>query len=463
MSEALFDRLKKIVGPQGMIDDQEDMQPFLEERRDRFKGKASFVLLPKSTDDVSAIVKLCFENRIGIVPQGGNTGLCGGAIPDGTGTQIVLSLRRMNGIREISASNYSVIVDAGCTLRQVQESALKVDRLFALSLASEGSCQIGGNLSTNAGGVNVLRYGTARSQVLGLEVVLADGSIINGLRSLQKDTAGYDLKQLFIGAEGTLGIITGACLRLQPIPGNISTALLAISSPTAAVMLLSALRGSLGNAIQAFELFPDRAMRFVLRHVEGSRNPFDEAYPWFVLVSSATEPDEFEGSLHAVLEDGLAENAVIAKSESEASALWMLRHSISEAQKPEGHSLKHDVSVPVARIGDFIEQASSAITQLVEGARMVPFGHVGDGNVHLNVSQPREMSAELFQSKQPGVAKLVYDMVAEFGGSFSAEHGVGIVRREELARYRSSTELATMRAIKAALDPRGIMNPGKVL
>ncbi len=459
----IVDRLKSIVGPNGWIADKVDMNPYVTEWRDRYKGKACLAVAPKSTEEVSAIVAACADESVAIVPQGGNTGLCGGAIPDESGAQVIVLLRRMNQVRKVSPDDYSMIVEAGCTLSQVQAAASDAGRFFPLSLAAEGSCQIGGNLSTNAGGINVLRYGTARAQALGLEVVLPDGRVIEGLRALRKDTAGYDLKQLFIGAEGTLGIITAACLRLQPAIDEVNTFMVALDSPGTSVQLLSNFRESLGDSLQAFELIPDRAMRFVTRHIPDTRNPFDESFPWYVLAACTAPESEIEQALSREFEDGIALNALIAKNSAESEALWRIRHSISEAQKPEGASLKHDVSVPVESIGQFIEEADAEIMRYMPDARIVAFGHVGDGNVHLNVSQPGKSSASDFLQERESISKIIYEIVAKFGGSFSAEHGIGQARRHYLRQYRSPAELDTMQAIKAALDPLGIMNPGKVL
>jgi FAD/FMN-containing dehydrogenase len=459
----IVERLKSIVGPKGWIADEDDVSPYVTEWRDLYKGKARLIVAPKSTEEVSAIVTACAEESVAIVPQGGNTGLCGGAIPDDTGSQVIVSLRRMNQVRKVSPDDYSMIVEAGCTLSQVQAAASDAGRFFPLSLAAEGSCQIGGNLSTNAGGINVLRYGTARAQALGLEVVLPDGRVIDGLRALRKDTAGYDLKHLFIGAEGTLGIITAACLRMRPATDDVNTFMVALDSPGTSVQLLSNLRETIGDSLQAFELIPDRAMRFVTRYIPDTRNPFDEDYPWYVLAACTAQDSEIELALSQEFEDGIALNALIAKNRAESDALWKIRHSISEAQKPEGASLKHDVSVPVECIGQFIEEAEVEIMRYIPDARIVAFGHVGDGNVHLNITQPEKSSADDFLQEREAIAKIIYEIVARFGGSFSAEHGVGQARRHYLRQYRSPAELDTMRAIKAALDPLGIMNPGKVL
>ncbi len=457
----LLERLKSIVGPDGWVDDPQALQPHLTEWRDRYVGRTPLMVAPANTGEVSEVVKTCAEAGIGIVPQGGNTGLCGGAMPDG---EILLSLNRMRAIRSISPGGYSIVAEAGCILADVQAAAARVERLFPLSIAAEGSCRIGGNLSTNAGGINVLRYGNAREQVLGLEVVLADGRVWNGLRTLRKDTAGYDLKQLFIGAEGTLGVITAAALRLYPRVRDLQTALVAVSGAPQGVALLSQLRDSVPDRLQAFELIQERALDFVLRHIPGTRNPFERRHPCYVLLEvSRTRREELENVLANALEASLVADAVIAKNEGEAAQLWRLRHSISEAQKHEGASLKHDVSVPIDCIGDLIEAASAAVLVRIPEARIVAFGHVGDGNVHFNVSQPHDWTGERFLAERDAVAALVYDLAVSFGGSISAEHGIGLARREDLRRYRGGVELELMRTLKAALDPANIMNPGKVL
>jgi FAD/FMN-containing dehydrogenase len=399
------------------------------------------------------------------VPQGGNTGLCGGAIPDQTGKQVLLCLERMNRIRSVSAKDYSIVAEAGCTLASIQKAAEDIERFFPLSLAAEGSCQIGGNLSTNAGGINVLRYGTARAQALGLEVVLPDGTVWNGLRTLRKDTAGYDLKQLFIGAEGTLGIITAASLRLYPAIRNPETVLFAVESPDAAVALLAALRAEFSDQIQAFELIPQRAVQYVLEHIPQTSFPLDLESPWFVLLETSRKStgDEFEQLLMMLHESSLITDAVIAKNRSEANDLWRLRHSISESQKKEGASLKHDVAIPVAEVGNFIRNAEAAVAKEIPGIRVVAFGHVGDGNIHFNLSQPKDWVANDFLEQRPRLASLVYDVVDSFGGTISAEHGIGQAKREQLVEYRGETETGLMKAVKAALDPQNIMNPGKVI
>ena len=461
----LIDKLKSIVGAGGWTTDPSELQPHLTEWRDTWIGKTLIMVSPRSTGEVAAIVRACSNAGVAVVPQGGNTGLCGGAIPDNSGEQVLVSLSRMNAIRSVSLHDYSIVVDAGCTLASIQAEAEHADRFFPLSLAAEGSCQIGGNLSTNAGGINVLRYGTARAQALGLEVVLPDGTVWDGLRSLRKDTAGYDLKQLFIGAEGTLGIITGACLRLYPAVRYSQTALVALRSPDHAVELLAALRQQLSDQVQAFELIPDRAIRYVLRHIPATRFPLEQSSPWYVLLETMNVEDDglLERQLMACLDADLVTDAVVAKSNSEANELWRIRHSISEAQKREGASLKHDVSVPIACVGDFISAANEAVCKILPGVRVVAFGHVGDGNIHYNLSKPKESDPATFLRNREALASVVYDVVEHFAGSISAEHGIGQAKRAQLAKYRSKTEIGLMRTIKAALDPQNIMNPGKVI
>ncbi len=461
----LLDDLKAIVGPSGWSDDPDELLPHLTEWRDTYRGETLLMVSPANTEQVSAVIKACAAAQTAVVPQGGNTGLCGGAIPDESGEQVLLSLSRMNAIRSIEANDFSMIVEAGCILADVQAAARKAGRLFPLSLGAEGSCQIGGNLSTNAGGINVLRYGNARAQVLGLEVVLADGTIWNGLRGLRKDTAGYDIKQLFIGSEGTLGVITAANLRLYPEVGLTQTAMIVVESPTRAVELLAHLRTSLADQLQAFELIPGRAIRYLQRHRPEISIPFDEDDSWYVLLESSLKDDveALEAALATALDNKLGSDVVIAKNISEQEALWRIRHSISEVQKLEGVSLKHDVSVPVGKIGAFIEAAEAAVLKLMPDARIVAFGHVGDGNVHFNVSQPTASEGEGFRDKAAEVGNLIYDVVSEFGGSISAEHGIGQAKREALRKYKDEEEIAVMKAIKTALDPGNILNPGKVL
>lgn len=460
--------LKAAVGQGGYLDDPDAMAPYLEEWRGRYRSETPLVLLPATTAEVAAVVAECAEQGIGIVAQGGNTGLCGGAVAGEDGLQVILSLRRLNRIRQLSTAGDFLIAEAGCVLADLQAAAEEAGRLFALSLAAEGSCQIGGNLATDAGGINVLRYGTARQQVLGLEVVLADGRVWNGLRTLRKNTAGYDLRDLFIGAEGTLGIITAAALRLHPRPADVATAMIAIDGPGAAVALLEFMRGRLGEEISAFELVSARALEFVLRHIADTRHPFDEDSPAYVLMESTANragdaAPRLEAALEAALEEGLLRDAVSAGDGRRRDALWRLRHNISEAQRSEGVSLKHDISLPVERIDEFLQRIEALLARHFPDARPVVFGHVGDGNLHFNLSQPAGGDAESFRALEPRVNEMVFDTVQDCGGSFSAEHGVGLLRREQMRRYLDDTELDLMRRLKTALDPDGILNPGKVL
>jgi len=461
----LLDELREIVGEAACTTDAAELEPHLTEWRGAVVGQALAMVSPASTEQVAAVVRSCARHSAGVVPQGGNTGLCGGAIPDTSGTQVLLSLSRMNRIREVDAEGFSITVEAGCILADVQAAAAGAGRCFPLSLAAEGSCQIGGNLSTNAGGINVVRYGTARQQVLGLEVVLADGSVWEGLRSLRKDTAGYDLKQLFIGSEGTLGIITAATLRLYPDPGETSTALLAIASAEAALPLLGILQQAMPGRVSACELISARCLELVLAHIPGTREPFAGRSAWYLLVDAATgdRPQDFEAALAKCLEARLAGDVIIAKNAAEADGLWHVRHSISEAQRPEGACLKHDLSLPLARLGRFLREAESLIADREPDARPVVFGHVGDGNLHYNVLQPEGANGEEFRGRGRRLTAELYDLVAGLGGSFSAEHGIGVTKKAALERYRGGIETGMMRAVKKALDPDNLLNPGKVI
>jgi len=455
----LIKQLKEIVGPKGWTTDPNDLEPRLTDWRSAVHGATPIVVSPADTLEVAAVVRACADADVAIVPQGGNTGMCAGAIPDTSGTQVMLSLARMNAIRSVDATNFSMVVEAGCILENIQQAAIAVDRYFALSLGAEGSCQIGGNLSTNAGGINVVRYGTARAQVLGLEAVMADGTIVNSLRSLRKDTAGYDLKQLFIGSEGTLGIITAASLKLYPLPGVISTALVAIESPGVAVQLLAYLRTPLADAVEAFELVSSYVFGLVEKHIPDSALPFNDQTPWYVLLDVAIGGDEerLQNALMGAAEEGLLSDAVIAKNSLEADRLWRMRHSISEAERSEGKAQKHDISVPLSRMEEFLQRGERLLSEFVPDAQLVAFGHVGDGNLHYNVALP--------EGSDDGarVTSAIYDLVDELGGSFSAEHGVGLLKRHYLPLYRNAGEIALMRTLKRALDPKNILNPGKVI
>lgn len=454
------------LGSAGWLDDPERMRPYLEEERGRYHGQAHGVASPATVEQLSWVVGHCAAAGIAIVPQGGHTGLCGGAVPlAGERPVIVLSLRRLDRIRALDPVNGTITVEAGCILARIQEAAAEAGRLFPLSLAAEGSCQIGGNLATNAGGTNALRYGVARDLVLGLEVVLADGRIWSGLRTLKKDNTGYDLKNLFIGSEGTLGIITAAVLRLFPAPEETRTALLAVDSPAAALSLLTRLQQATDGRLQACELMSARSVRFSTRHIPGCRDPFDEAPPWYLLVEAGGRHlgESVLAALEQALEAGQLLDAAIAESGAQADSFWRLRESIPEAQKAEGGSIKHDVSVPVASVPAFLDQATAAVEAAYPGARVCAFGHLGDGNIHFNVSQPPAADRAEFLAQWETCNRLVHDIVHAMEGSISAEHGIGLLKRDELPRYQSPVALDLMRRIKRALDPDNLLNPGKVI
>ena len=466
---SFIEEIRAIVGPAGLITSPKEVAPYASDWRKRYVGKPAAVVKPASTAEVAEVVRACAESRTAIVPQGGNTGLCGAATPDASGTQIVLNLSRMNRIREVDARNNTLTAEAGCVLASLHKAAEDGGRLFPLSLAAEGSCEIGGNLSTNAGGTAVLRYGNARELVLGLEVVLPSGEVWNGLRGLRKDNTGYDLKQLFIGAEGTLGVITAAVLKLFPLPKSHATAVVALESPEKALALLERAQGACGERLTGFELFSDFCLSLVLKHFRDTAAPFPRRFPHYVLMElSDTQPGEgvralVESLLEAALEEKDILDAAVAQSESQARAFWSLREFISEAQAHEGPNIKHDVSIPISRISEFIATTDATLERAHRGARMVTFGHLGDGNVHYNVSAPEGVVSDAFVMHTAAINRIVHDSVARFGGSISAEHGLGQLKREEIRRYKSSLELELMRRIKSTLDPHGIMNPGKVL
>ena len=463
MRDALIDQLAAIVGSAHVLSEAADLQPFLTDWRGRFRGAARCVVRPGSRDEVAAVVRACAAAGVPIVPQGGNTSLCGAATPDASGTAVLLSLGRLNRILAVDPLNDTITVEAGCTLAAVQDAARAAGRLFPLALASEGTCQIGGNLSTNAGGVQVLRYGNTRELTLGLEVVLADGTLWDGLRGLRKDNTGYDLKQLFIGAEGTLGIITAAVLKLFALPPVQTTCWLNVASPAAAVELLRLAKDVFDAQLTAFELVSETALGLVLKNIPGSQRP-GTVSPWYVLAEfSGTAPAAVEAWLDARLAAGEVGDGTLAQSAAQAAKLWALRENISEAQKIEGISIKHDIAVPVSRIPEFLAVADAALAVAFPGIRVVAFGHVGDGNLHYNLSQPEAGDNATFIAQQPAVNRLVHDAVHALNGSISAEHGLGQLKREEILRYKSPQEMALMRAIKQALDPRGLLNPGKLL
>ncbi len=466
--DSLLSRLKSIVGPKGYFDQPADIEPYLVDHRKLYRGATPLVLRPDSTEQVSAILAACNEAGVGVVPAGGNTSYCGGATPHEAGNEIVLSMARLKKIRAVDPVNNTLVAEAGCILAVVQEAAAEVDRLFPLSLGSEGSCQIGGNLSTNAGGTAVLHYGMMRDLVLGLEVVLADGRVLDGLKGLRKDNTGYDLKNLFIGAEGSLGIITAAVCKLFPKPLSVATALVAVPSPRAAVELLSRLRSGTG-ALTTFELMPRIALELTLKHITGVSDPFDIPSPWYVLAEAssprADDPleDLLESALGEAMEAELVTDAVVARSEAQRQMFWRIREQIPEAQRQEGASIKHDVSVTITAIPDFIEEGAAIIRGLAPGARLVAYGHLGDGNLHFNAQSPVQGDTTAFLAQAPAINRAIHDLIARYRGSISAEHGIGRLKREELKAYKSAVDLDVMRSIKAALDPKGIMNPGKVL
>jgi FAD/FMN-containing dehydrogenase len=467
LTPAILERLVAIVGPAHALTDADQQLPYLREWRDLYQGRAGVVLRPSTTEEVAQIMAIANAHAIPVVPQAGNTGLVGGQIP--FNGEILLSVTRLKRVRELDAAGYSMTVEAGLTLAEAQAAAASIERLFPLSLPSEASCQIGGNLASNAGGVGVLAYGNARQLVLGLEVVLADGRVLPGLSALKKDNTGYDLKDLFIGSEGTLGIITAATLRLYPKPAEQATALVALPGLANALALFAAVQAAAGAGLTAFEFMPRRVLDVVLRHVAGTRDPLPSPGAWYALIElSGLAAD---GSAQRLLEEilagaqerGLSIDAALATSLRQARAFWRLRDAISEAQKFEGGSVKNDVSVPIAKIPDFIVRADEEIFAVCPGARPLAFGHFGDGNVHYNILQPLGMPTEAFLELWRPLQDAVNAAVLAFDGSISAEHGIGVMKREALARVKSPVAVELMRAIKAAFDPKGILNPGKVL
>jgi len=458
MDARLQSAFAALIGERNVLASAQDTAPYTTDWRKQYRADALCVLRPASTAEVAALVGLCAREGIAVVPQGGNTGLCGGSVPTGARPEVVLSLSRMNRIRSVDALNDTMTVEAGCVLANIQRAADEAGRLFPLSLAAEGSCQIGGNLSTNAGGVNVLRYGNAREQVLGLEVVLPDGRVWDGLRALRKDNTGYDLKQLFLGAEGTLGVITAAVLKLHPKPAASATAWIALQSPAHAVALLAQLHARLGERISAFELVSRRCLEAVLAHAPATRDPLPRAHPWYVLAEIADAGQAT--ALTAQVEQALAacpelvNDAVLASNSAQAQALWKIRETLPEAQFT---NVKHDVSVPVSRVPELIERASAALESAFPGAPIYAFGHIGDGNIHYNVGDAALMA------RRADVNRIVYDVVDSLGGSISAEHGLGQLKREEIRQHKDAIELELMQVLKRAIDPRGLMNPGKVL
>ncbi len=460
-----FEAIAAIVGEKGVIP-RSDWTTYNAEWRRRWRGRPTMVVAPACAAECAAIVRLCAEQRLSITPQGGNTGLVGGQIA--TNGEVLVTMRRMRSVRSVSALDNTLVADAGVTLAEAQAAAAKIGRLFPLSLGSEGSCQIGGVLSTNAGGVNVIRYGNTRDLVLGIEAVLPSGEIWNGLKRLRKDNTGYDLKQLFIGGEGTLGLITGAALKLYPAPRERLTVFASLPTADAALRLLSRAQSESGGAVTSFELMSRVILALVLKNIPGARDPLSRSQPWYALIefsagrSGALRPMA-EELLTSALEAGEIADAVIAENETQANAFWRMRHSMSEAMKPEGGQAKYDVSVPVASAPAFLSDADAADDRVCRGARIVAFGHMGDGNIHYDVLQPIGMARSEFEALEGAIEQAVYDAIDRYEGSISAEHGVGLARREDIARRKQPAEIAMMRAVKAALDPLGIMNPGKMI
>ena len=464
----LLDSLRAAVPAGVLIEDAAAAAPFLTDHRRLYQGQALAVALPRNTAEVSALLAWCDAQRVGVVPQGGNTSYCGGATPDESGTQLVIGLKRMSRVRDVDAANFSITVEAGCTLAAVQQAAAAAERFFPLELGSAGSCQIGGNLATNAGGLNVLRFGMARALTLGVEAVLADGRVHTHLRALHKDNTGYDLTGLLVGSEGTLGIITAATLKLWPSVRSTATAFVAVTDVAAAVALLARLRAAAGERINSFELLPRSALLLALQHIDGLIDPLAAAHEWYVLCELSSFTDEplqplLEQSLADAVNAGLVQDAVLAANERQRAQLWRLRENVPEAQRRAGPSLKHDISVPVAHLPAFVATASQWVHAQVPQGRLVAYGHAGDGNLHFNISFASDVPPARIAALEPLVRRAIHDLVAAHGGSFSAEHGIGRLKVGELERYASPVTLSMMRAIKHALDPNGIMNPGKLL
>ena len=466
LSPELLQRFTAIVGERYAVTDPAVLQSYLVEMRDLYKGRSPLVLRPGSTDEVSQIAKLANETRTAIVPQGGNTGLVGGQIP--FNGEVIVSLIRLDKIREIDAVSNTITVEAGVTLQRTREAAVKADRLYPQLLPSEGTCTIGGNLSTNAGGVAAVAHGIARSHALGLEVVLADGRVLHDLNKLKKNNTGYDLRDLFIGAEGTLGLITAAVLKLVPRPRSTETAYAGVPSPEAALGLLKIAEERTGGGVTSFELIARVGIEAAVKHVPGVRDPLGSPHEWYVLMELSSQ---MESGLHDVMEDilatgveqGLVEDATIAASLEQAKAFWFIRENFAQVQRVMGASIKHDISVPVAAVPQFIAEANAAVVKLIPGSIPMPFGHAGDGNIHYNVTQPPDANGAEFLKRWDEVNKVVFEVVTRLGGSISAEHGIGIQKRDKLPNYKDPVALDLMRTLKRALDPNGILNPGKVI
>ncbi|MFC4625661.1 FAD-binding oxidoreductase [Daeguia caeni] len=469
LDSALIARFASIVGEKNALTNANDIAPYMLEQRDLYQGRSPLVLRPGSTEEVAAIMKLASETGTPVVPQGGNTGLVGGQTPDQSGTAIVLSMGRMNRIRSIDTVGNLVTVEAGVILKNLQDAVADAGRLFPLSLGAEGSCQIGGNLGSNAGGTAVLAYGNMRELCLGLEVVLPTGEVLNDLRYVKKDNTGYDLKDLFVGSEGTLGVITAAVLKIFPQPKGKGVAYAGLRSPDDVLRLFKLANEHAGPSLTGFELMPRMGVEFTIRHVEGVRDPLESPHDWYVLIdiSSSRSEEDARTTLETILteafENDIIQDAAIAESVAQVQSFWKMREEMSWAQKPEGGSIKHDISVPVASIPDFIREANAATLEMIPGSRIVCFGHIGDGNLHYNVSQPVGADKEAFLARWGELNHRIHTIVARYNGSISAEHGIGVLKRDELVHFKSTVALELMRRVKKVFDPAGIMNPGKVL
>ncbi len=469
LSPAFQRSLIDIVGENGLIRKPEDIAPYVIDQRKAYRGSTPMVVRPASTKEVATVVTLCAENGIPIVPQGGNTGLCGGATPSEQGDQLLLSLTRMNKVRSVDPLNYTLTAEAGVILADIQETAEKHDRLFPLSLGAEGTARIGGNLATNAGGTGVLRYGNARELVVGIEVVLPDGKIWDGLSALRKDNTGYDLKQLFVGSEGTLGVITATVLKLFPRPRDMQTGFAAVRDVTAAIEILARARAASDDRVTAFEWMARKGLDMVFKHIPGVRDPLSQPYPEYLLIELTSGHDEggLRDTLEQILSDAMERgeilDATIAESRQQAKDFWKLRETIPEAQAIDGAGIKHDISVPVSSMPEFLQLANAEVTKAVEGVQICAFGHIGDGNAHYNLNQPTNINGESFLEHKEDLNRIVHDIATDLRGSISAEHGIGRLKREELVHYKSPVALDVMRSIKSAIDPKNIMNPGKVL
>ncbi len=469
LDDALIGNFVALAGVGGAVSDAADLAPWLTDWRGRKTGRARLMLQPATTADLAAIVRLAAETGTALVPQGGNTGLVGGSVPEAAGDAVLVSLRRMNRIRKLDADGYTVTAEAGVILQHLHEAAADADRMFPLSLGAKGSATVGGLLSTNAGGTQVLRYGTMRAQVLGLEAVMPDGTILNQLTPLRKDNTGYDIKQLLIGAEGTLGFVTAASLRLVPAPREIATAFVGIADPDSALDLMNLMKVATGDQLDSFELLPRDAVDLVTAHVPGTRDPLMAPHDWYVLIEATSSAPgnlvrtAMEDALGTAISDGLVRDAAIAESGTQRDDLWRLRETIAEAEKVDGPALKHDIAVPVSDMPRFIREVTEKLETRWPGMAVFAFGHLGDGNIHYNVRTDARMSRDDLLAHADAVAAFIYAEVRRFGGSISAEHGIGTLKAAELSRSGDTGKLAAMRAIKAALDPGGIMNPGKVL